>query len=637
MRFTRGSSASLISESQTEEIAEDNRETEESETESISAGSEGPKPKKFRSDVWDFFTKVPGGKKVLCGLCKNEYSYLGATSNLREHLLRYHKEKYKRNESGSNKASDGKEQTSMDAFFTRSKCPPSRAKKITELIAFMVAKDLRPAAVVDGEGFKRLLSYLEPGYVIPSSVHIMDVIRRKYTVAKEKLKRILAESGKTTQYSLTTDIWTSFANDAYISLTVHFIDECWELRSYTLTTYPFPEQHTGDNIVEKLKEVVGEYEIDDNSIFAIVHDQGSNFQRAGRLLEADKQWNSLNCAAHCLQLCVIEGLGINAIAQALAAAKALVKHFHHSARATEELRKKQESMNQPTHKLVNECKTRWNSTFYMCQSLLQNRWPVSAVIADESVTRVEHRRLDLSNAQWELLGDLVKILHPLEIGTTHLCSESTSSISSILPVLFGILKHLEVKEGDSTNIRRFKMSVESQIKSRWDLNDIASSDIKVIAAALDPRYKALKFLSVEKICEVKTKIRHKIQNLQIDSDSSNSESQVQPSMKKKALDILFGPEENDTSVRLEDEVDLYFSETCTPRNSNPLVWWKANSLRYPRLSKLVKPLFAIPATSTSSERLFSVAGLTVTRLRSSLSRDNVNALIFLHNNYSLLV
>ena len=139
---------------------------------------------------------------------------------------------------------------------------------------------------------------------------------------------------------------------------------------------------------------------------------------------------------------------IGATLQALAAAKALVKHFHHSARATEELRKKQESMNQPTHKLVNECKTRWNSTFYMCQSLLQNRWPVSAVIADESVTRVEHRRLDLSNAQWELLGDLVKILHPLEIGTTHLCSESTSSISSILPVLFGILKHLEVKEGD---------------------------------------------------------------------------------------------------------------------------------------------------------------------------------------------
>ena len=42
----------------------------------------------------------------------------------------------------------------MDAFFTRSKCPPSHAQKVTELIAFMLEKDLRPAAVVDGEGFK---------------------------------------------------------------------------------------------------------------------------------------------------------------------------------------------------------------------------------------------------------------------------------------------------------------------------------------------------------------------------------------------------------------------------------------------------------------------------------------------------
>ena len=69
---TRGLSASLISESQNE----DDQETEESETESISASSEVLKPKKFRSDVWDIFTKVPGGKKVLCGLCNNEYSYL---------------------------------------------------------------------------------------------------------------------------------------------------------------------------------------------------------------------------------------------------------------------------------------------------------------------------------------------------------------------------------------------------------------------------------------------------------------------------------------------------------------------------------------------------------------------------------
>ena len=131
----------------------------------------------------------------------------------------------------------------------------------------------------------------------------MDVIGQKYTIAKEKLKRILAEN--TPKYSLTTGIWTGFASDAYISLIVHFVDDYWKMKNYT--TYSFPEQHTGDNIMEKTKEVVSEYEIDDNSIFAIVHDQGSNFQRVVCLLKDDDQWISVNCAAHCLQLCVIEG------------------------------------------------------------------------------------------------------------------------------------------------------------------------------------------------------------------------------------------------------------------------------------------------------------------------------------------
>ena len=83
-----------------------------------------------------------------------------------------------------------------------------------------------------------------------------------------------------------------------------------------MATYSFPEQHTGNNTMEKLKEVVSEYEIDNNSIFVIAHDQGYNFQRAGRLLEDDKQWISVNCAAHCLQSCIIEGFGISAVAQA---------------------------------------------------------------------------------------------------------------------------------------------------------------------------------------------------------------------------------------------------------------------------------------------------------------------------------
>ena len=64
--------------------------------------------------------------------------------------------------------------------------------------------------------------------------------------------------------------------------------------------------------------------------------------------------------------------------------------------------------------------------------------------------------------------------------------------------------------------------------------------------------------------EVKSELRDQIQQLQFASDMLNSDSQFsqnsQPST-KKALAILFGKEENNPSVTLEDEVDLYFSES----------------------------------------------------------------------------
>jgi hypothetical protein len=54
--------------------------------------------------------------------------------------------------------------------------------------------------------------------------------------------------------ALTTDIWSSCANDAYISLTAHYIDQYWNDVSCLLVTSPFPGQHTSLNIVEKIKE-----------------------------------------------------------------------------------------------------------------------------------------------------------------------------------------------------------------------------------------------------------------------------------------------------------------------------------------------------------------------------------------------
>jgi hypothetical protein len=57
--------------------------------------------------------------------------------------------------------------------------------------------------------------------------------------------------------------------------------------------------------------------------------------------------------------------------------------------------------------------------------------------------------------------------------------------------------------------------------------------------------------------------------------------------------------------------------------------------RFPAVARLAKEYLCMPATEVPSERAFSVAGLTVTKLRSSLDPDTVDHIIFINKNYDV--
>ena len=404
-----------------------------------------------KSDVWEFFSKKD--KSALCKICNKEYAYHGGTSNLRDHLMRLHPSKLP---SPSN-------QPLLDSFLKQSKCSDYCAKKITELIVDMVVRDLRPAATVEGSGFKALINYIEPGYRVPSANHIAEVARRKYLSGKNAICSYL--QSETHYMAFTTDIWTSRANDAYLSLTMHSIDDSWNMVSIVLATAPFPEHHTAANIVSKVKQVMEEFHLEVDRLLAVVHDQCSNMQLAGETLNEEcENCQSISCAAHRLQLCVEEGLAITAISQAVGAVKKVVAHFKHSALATSELKKRQESMGVTPKKLQQQCNTRWNSTLYMIQSLLHNRWPLAAVLADETVTKRQYRYLELSAGNWLILEDLSKVLEQLEIATVFLSEESNVSISAVMPIVHGLVSKLATEADDSSHITQFKTHVSAALK-----------------------------------------------------------------------------------------------------------------------------------------------------------------------------
>ena len=97
-------------------------------------------------------------------------------------------------------------------------------------------------------------------------------------------------------------------------------------------------------------------------------------------MKSEFGWESINCAAHLIQLCVYieDNLKMNTIERLLSACRRLVMHFKRSTIATTALVDRQKR----SEKLLQDVSTRWNSTYYLLE-----RWPMPAVLSDENVTK----------------------------------------------------------------------------------------------------------------------------------------------------------------------------------------------------------------------------------------------------------
>ena len=113
----------------------------------------------------------------------------------------------------------------------------------------MIEKDMMPISTTDGEGFRELLHYMEPGYNIPSRATITTHLEARYKNKKAELKTQLAAAN----VALTTDCWTALTTESYITITCHYIGNDWQVKSEVLLTL---ERHTADNLADKLNQAV---------------------------------------------------------------------------------------------------------------------------------------------------------------------------------------------------------------------------------------------------------------------------------------------------------------------------------------------------------------------------------------------
>lgn len=85
-------------------------------------------------------------------------------------------------------------------------------------------------------------------------------------------------------------------------------------------------------------------------------------------------------------------------------------------------------------------------------------------------------------------------------------------------------------------------------------------------------------------------------------------------------------------VSLVQEMKAYLLEDDC--KDNPLEWWRLHCFRFPNIARVARKWLSVTATSTPSERVFSICGLVDSCKRSQMLGESIEAQVFVHNNYN---
>ncbi|XP_051962423.1 E3 SUMO-protein ligase ZBED1-like [Xyrauchen texanus] len=526
-------------------------------------------------------------------------------------------------------------QTSItQTLYGASPYPPSsqRHKEITNAITYHLAKDMAPINTVQNEGFKAMIKTLDKRYSLPcrnyfSSVALPGLYTQCRITVEEELQNMQ-------YFAATTDLWSSRTMEPYLSLTVHFITNDFNMRSRCLQTTFFPADHTGEELAQGLKDSLNSWSLEEDKMVCITTDSGANIVKAASL----NKWTRLQCFGHRLHLAIENAMKDSRIDRAVGLCKKLVAYFSHSWKRRRELAIAQKELNLPEHQLKAECPTRWGSRQAMVQRVLEQQTAIGHVLSADR----KARHLTPTWQDIEVLEVINKTLTPLADFTDALSGEQYVTISSVKPVLHLFETMMAVQEDDTGLARSIKSKILHYLKEKY--SDPHTQELLDIATVLDPRFK-LNYVSEDNKVSVKDRLKNEMTSIGMQSPPTTDPS-AQPSLppvekKRKTLGCFLKAAKGNeaaapSDASQENDVDMELGSYLLTRNidseDDPIIWWKEHKGQYPKLSVLARKYLCITATSSPSERVFSTGRNIVTCQRSSLKPHNVDRLVFLAKN-----
>ena len=230
--------------------------------------------------------------------------------------------------------------------------------------------------------------------------------------------------------------------------------------------------------------MLAEWSLPVDGIIAAITDNGANITAAIEMLEVPY----LPCFSHTLQLAVEQALKLPEVPKITGRCKRLVAHFNRSPKSYYLLHQKQIASGHKKHSLINDVVTRWNSSYYMIERILEQQQPLCTTLLELKKGDLMSTDIEFSNIEL-----FIQVMKPIVEITEALGAQQYVTISMLRPLLHKLLNSiLRNSDSDCRLIKMMKLKMKENLHGRYDGPIL---DLLNKAAFLDPRFKSLTFIA----------------------------------------------------------------------------------------------------------------------------------------------
>lgn len=463
------------------------------------------------------------------------------------------------------------------------------------------------------------------------------------------------------------------------AITSHYVDEHFVLHEDLLDFQHVPGPHTGLNLAKHLRSVIHDFQFQ-SKLFCITTDNASNnykmMQELSRLLLVDDAivWdgsrNHIPCLAHVLNLSVkaflahlkvqppteeqqwmdsndsdddVDSMGddnndANTSRTFRPTAGNEFKSTIQKVRSTSVTISFPPSRRQNFEaycdavsikklRAVKDHDIRWNATFNMIQRAVYLKPAINAW----AHSKPEFEHLVLTAREWELAEFLLLFLAPFKKATDYIQSTSRPSLHQTFMTyehLFNCLDDAREAIKGMPSRPGWASLIEGAIEAMWNkLRKYYSQTDKptafVDSTILHPA-KKLAFFKKQS-WDAALIERYKEESRARFEDNYNQASSMSPPPKRQNTGN--DSDSDSEEEELSNEFDHYIKSKRDRHVTDPLNWWSKSQSIFPRMSKMARDVYAVPATGCGVEREFSISGKVVSKERNRLDVKTISDLM----------